>query len=97
MDPIIAQNLLAKARAQKNGEGGSLAGNAVDSAKEMIKQEVKRQAIIWALSILGALIPYILVMAFVFFLWYAGCTNMGGTIKGWGMSSIMQGMGICPF
>lgn len=97
MDPIIAQNLLAKARAAQNGEGGSSVDQAANVAKDMLKKEVKRQIWLWLLPILGTILPWVLLVMLIFFIWYAGCTNMGGTAKGWFLSTIMEGMGMCPF
>jgi len=95
VDPIIAQNLLKKARESDNNS--SPVNKATDVATEMAKKQAKTY--IWGMiiSVLAAVLPWILLVFFILFIWYAGCTNLMGTIRGWALSKIMKGAGICVF
>ena len=64
---------------------------------EMAKKQVKKKLLIlFCVKILPILLIILAIIAMAVMIWYMGCFNPNGTIKGWFISKFMQAKGWCP-
>ncbi len=69
-----------------------------EKAKEHLKKEIKRQALIWFCTFV---LPWILLIGGILFvvgiMWFMACDNSMSSMKGWVISKLLKSKGLCPF